>query len=415
MDLSLETVQNLAPDQASLNAAKKLLSPSKWPVKQQDQSVNTIWGECQGSGSKPYYVMADVVEHGYKCTCPSRKFPCKHVLAIMWQFSLDANSFSPDEPPEWVNEWLGRLRKSSSPANTATKTANENAGKNSNKNINLTNEPVKKALTAEESEKLAMANAKRAEKVRQNTKASIDAGIIEFKQWIDDQLRTGIDGFLKETTGRCRQIAARLVDAKATNLASRVDEFPAKLLGLDLNSQVNFVFKELGQLAVLAQAWETTPELPDVKRAVNTSEKREQVILDNKNKGAIGLWQVIGKRQETRKDGLISQATWLVNTAETEAKLALLQDYFPASSGTQNLGMTESAPCILGKGKVLFCAKNSQHWFVANDDNFAIQLKNKDMPQLLIGCEVDNAFVTFDGISADLMFAKTQRWGSVAC
>ncbi|MEJ2424086.1 MAG: SWIM zinc finger family protein, partial [Candidatus Thiodiazotropha sp.] len=70
MDISLDVVQELAPDQASLTAAKKLLKPAKWPVKGQAPSVNTIWGQCQGSGANPYYTMADVVDHGYKCTCP---------------------------------------------------------------------------------------------------------------------------------------------------------------------------------------------------------------------------------------------------------------------------------------------------------------------------------------------------------
>ena len=81
MSLTLQIVEKLAPDQASLTAAKKLLSNTKWQNQGINQETTTIWGECLGSGSKPYYVVADTTDHRYKCTSPSRKFPCKHTLA----------------------------------------------------------------------------------------------------------------------------------------------------------------------------------------------------------------------------------------------------------------------------------------------------------------------------------------------
>ncbi|TJV28473.1 MAG: SWIM zinc finger family protein, partial [Mesorhizobium sp.] len=71
-----------------------------------------IWGECQGSGSNPYRVVVDTGDHGYKCTCPSRKFPCKHTLALMWIAATAPASFAAAEStPDWVNDWLGRRRK----------------------------------------------------------------------------------------------------------------------------------------------------------------------------------------------------------------------------------------------------------------------------------------------------------------
>ena len=51
MGLTLETVQAMAPDQASLQAAGKLLGASKWPLRAQDPARSLAWGECQGSGS----------------------------------------------------------------------------------------------------------------------------------------------------------------------------------------------------------------------------------------------------------------------------------------------------------------------------------------------------------------------------
>ncbi len=49
---------------------------------------------------------------GSKCTCPSRKFPCKHALALLWLKAEAIVSFAETETPEWVSEWLARRRPS---------------------------------------------------------------------------------------------------------------------------------------------------------------------------------------------------------------------------------------------------------------------------------------------------------------
>ncbi|TIT72654.1 MAG: SWIM zinc finger family protein, partial [Mesorhizobium sp.] len=112
MQLDLKTIEALAPDQASLGAAAKLTKRSNWPRLETNDQLGLIWGECQGSGSNPYRVMFDTGDHGYKCTCPSRKFPCKHILALAWICATAPTSFARvDQTPDWVNDWLGRRRK----------------------------------------------------------------------------------------------------------------------------------------------------------------------------------------------------------------------------------------------------------------------------------------------------------------
>lgn len=103
-------IEQLAPDQASLSAALKLLKPASWPLLARDAAAGLIWGECQGSGSTPYRIIASVADLGYKCTCPSRKFPCKHSLALMWMAADNFGGFVEAAPPGWVKEWLSRRR-----------------------------------------------------------------------------------------------------------------------------------------------------------------------------------------------------------------------------------------------------------------------------------------------------------------
>ena len=115
MEFDLKTIEALAPDQASLSAASKLTKQSNWPRLEKNEQLALIWGECQGSGSNPYRVVVDTGDHGYKCTCPSRKFPCKHTLALMWIAATAPASFAAaGSTPEWVNDWLGRRRKAAS-------------------------------------------------------------------------------------------------------------------------------------------------------------------------------------------------------------------------------------------------------------------------------------------------------------
>ena len=99
MSLSLAKVEELAPDQGSLAAAKKLLKPSSWPTLAQDGS-GLLWGECQGSGATPYRIAVTEADAGYKCSCPSRKFPCKHSLAMMWMRVEGKVDFSTGTPPD---------------------------------------------------------------------------------------------------------------------------------------------------------------------------------------------------------------------------------------------------------------------------------------------------------------------------
>ena len=85
MHWTAEQILKLAPDAASAKAAQGLLAPKKWTSLGVDETA--IWGACQGSGSNPYQTQIDLAEPAFKCSCPSRKFPCKHALALFLLFA----------------------------------------------------------------------------------------------------------------------------------------------------------------------------------------------------------------------------------------------------------------------------------------------------------------------------------------
>ncbi len=339
MKITLQTVQALAPDQASLNAANKLLKPAKWPLREIDEGAGLVWGECQGSGSNPYRTVFDNNDQGYKCTCPSRKFPCKHALALMWMYADAPSEFSAGTTPEWVTDWLGRRRNT---GGAAKKTETTTKGKS------LTTAQMGEAEKPKDPKAEARAKAA-AEKRAADTQTALMGAMDDLETWIDDQLRTGLSGLMGDLVPRCRAIAARMVDGKAAALAGRLDEIPAELMALPGEERLDALVGHLGKLVILARAFRSDPANPAIRRAVATSEKREDIVSNPEALKVTARWEVVGERIKTRRDRLVSQATWLLNL--DAADFALLLDFFPASVGKRGSAF---APGDQFEGEVIY-------------------------------------------------------------
>src|SRR4051812_15248283 len=100
MEWTAATVEALAPDAASVTAARKLARPAPWSELGRDERA--VWGLCRGSGSLPYQVQVELAGPASTCSCPSRKLPCKHALALL----LLIDGVPAGSPPDWVVEWL---------------------------------------------------------------------------------------------------------------------------------------------------------------------------------------------------------------------------------------------------------------------------------------------------------------------
>jgi uncharacterized Zn finger protein len=106
MPLSLEQVAEMAPDSSSAAAGKKLMALKNWEAL--GQNPEAVWGLCRGSAT--YQVKVDLGNLGYHCSCPSRKFPCKHVIGLLMLFAASPDAVASCEPPDWVGEWIERRR-----------------------------------------------------------------------------------------------------------------------------------------------------------------------------------------------------------------------------------------------------------------------------------------------------------------
>lgn len=324
--LRQETIEAAAPDQASLAAAVKLLKPSLWSNLGESSDGRLVWGDCQGSGANPYRLAVDLVDIGSKCTCPSRKFPCKHALALMLMQS-QGQAFPGADVPPWVVEWMGRRKGGAIAAAPAD-------GKPS---LAAVVEEPKAELDPKAEARREAQRAKR----EAETGAAIRAGLADLEGWISDQLRSGLSGLLANLPARCRQVAARMVDARMGALAARIDELPARIQALPAARRVDALIAELGNLVLMSRAWGdgSAPD-PGLRRQIATTEARDALLADPSALRVTALWSVCATREFTRRDGLVAQSTWLANRSEGPA-FALLQDFFPASAGRRSAAFVE--------------------------------------------------------------------------
>jgi hypothetical protein len=322
--IDLKAVEQLATDQSSLKAAAGLAKPAKWSGVGASPDGALIWGECAGSGANPYRVMADLRDLGNKCTCPSRKFPCKHVLGLLWLNAEAIVTFTAADTPAWVSDWLGRRRGVS-----AVKPAG-NMAPSAEKDLRAAR--ASEPQLPEDPKDAARREAQAARRTEETERAILDA-LDALEQWIGDQLRMGLSSFIDDATARCRRIAARLVDGKAAVLAGRIDELPARLLALPAGDRPRGAVVELGKLVLLARAFRASPRDAAIRRAVAASETRVTMLADAQALRIDALWEVLAEQTQTRRDGLVSQTTWLLNLAAAGPRFAMLLDFFPASAG----------------------------------------------------------------------------------
>jgi SWIM zinc finger len=292
-------------------------------------------GEAQGFGATPYRVVVSEVDAGYKCTCPSRKFPCKHSLALMWMRAESKLTFATGTPPQWVNDWLSRRRgpsQATPPAGAAAKASVADAISGG------------EDAAAADSKAEARAAAQR-ERNRQEREATILAGLDELDRWLSDQLERGIAGFVANAASACRQIVQRLVDAKASTLATRLDGLPSRLFSLTEAARPQAAVVELGILHLIAEAYRRQDALDpalreDVRQMVGWTQTRDALLADANALRAAGRWHVIASWIEAQPDKLSRSETWLLREGEDDApRFALLVDFVPLSAGAPSRSM----------------------------------------------------------------------------
>lgn len=101
--MTRDEVLELAPDAASAKAARDLAKPASWLALGafDSEEGEVVWGEFKGSGNTPYQTRVGFDARTFNCSCPSRKVPCKHALALAL-IRADAPEALTSPVPDWA-------------------------------------------------------------------------------------------------------------------------------------------------------------------------------------------------------------------------------------------------------------------------------------------------------------------------
>jgi hypothetical protein len=252
----------------------------------------SLWGLCRGSAT--YQVKVDLGNLGYHCSCPSRKFPCKHVLGLMMLFATSPDAVVTGEPPDWVIQWLER-RKSREEKKAERQAAEEK-------------KPV--------DEKAQKRRVERRE-------ANVSDGLATLDIWLKDLVRNGLATVETKPASFWEDQARRLVDAQAPGLASRI----AKLSHIPRSSRdwPTRLLAELGRIKLLLHAWQ---HIESCSPAIQTDIRQflgwtvNQADLERDGERVADTWVVTGQWID-EEDRIRVQRSWLVGRATNRTALIL--------------------------------------------------------------------------------------------
>lgn len=332
-----EQITLLAPDPSSLKSGKDLAQEKKWMNCQYNERV--LWGEVQGSGKDPYRTQIDLLNIAFKCSCPSRKFPCKHGIGLFLLFIRNPASFSEQlVEPNWVKEWIDK-RQTSTPA------------------------PVdSKALDNKKAEK----QAKEKEKRSAERMAKVSGGVAELERWTRDLVRGGLLSVAEKDSSFWSKTVARMVDAQAAGLGNMVREFS----GFDFFDGHHWhseVLVHTSKIYLLLEAFKRINSLPpqlqeDVKTLIGWTQSQKDLLESSEQESISDHWLVLGRQTEVQED-LTIQRNWLFGAQSrryalilnfafrngpiptlfipgtmTEAELVFFPGTYPLRAAIRNLG-----------------------------------------------------------------------------
>ena len=308
----------LAPDASAAAAGKKHGNARLW--KNLGMNAEAIWGECQGSTL--YQVKVELASLSAQCSCPSRKLPCKHSLGLLMLVATERSAVPGAEPPEWVTDWLAKRQASS-------------------------------ARKQERVEKKTAGDTPSADqrKTAEKRLASVRKGLDGLDLWLNDLVRQGLASVQTQPTSFWERQAARLRDAQAPALDTRVrhlatipnasPDWPEKLLA------------GLGKLALLTHAFrledQPGPEMrEEVRLLIGWNLTQEEVSA--RGETVRDTWLIMGQVVEEAERGK-TQRTWLFGSLSARPALVLQFSFAGQPFGEQfALGSRQEAELTFWPG-----------------------------------------------------------------
>ncbi len=278
--LTPDQITAIAPDAPSLKSGRDLGTPRKWESLGGDGEV--LWGLARGSGKNPYQARVRLADLASKCSCPSRKFPCKNAIGLMFVATGQPDALTQKERPPWVVEWMAahaaRVEK-------ATARTDERGYK-----------PV-------DDKSAARRRAKRGNRVQD--------GVELLGNTLLDLTREGFASSTARDTATWENLAKRMVDSQAPGLAGSLRYIADTVLrDLEVDQELPFEIARLHLLLKSIQSMDSQDESLKAEallqlggRPPTDAERCVEVLNDQ--------W-FIASRTVTERDHLITSSTWIL-------------------------------------------------------------------------------------------------------
>ncbi len=281
-----EQVLGLAPDKYSFNISRNFAVSEKWITLGYNHA--SAWGEFAIKNKPPILTQIDLSDLDFACDCAARKSPCNHCLGLLLLLVEQPDAFVSADPPDWVASWLA---------------------------VNARSRKNRRHLVSPNS-------AAQAEN-RRRRQANISAGLQELEIWLRDLVRVGMAAAQNRPKTYWTQIADRMVDARAGEVARelrRVADIPDH--SADWPERL---LCRIGRLYLLIRGFNQLETFPaemqaDLRAAVGWLPRADEIPPDSRLRDR---WYVLGKQLEHEGKQKLKR-TWL--WGESSNRSALIYD-----------------------------------------------------------------------------------------
>jgi SWIM zinc finger len=276
--MSPEQALAFAPDDAARKLSKGLGIPDKW------KNLTTYNDRAAFGEMESYKAAIDLLQStpAFKCSCPSKKLPCKHAIGLLYLYASFKGAFEPSGAmPDWAGAWVeGRDKKHLKAQSTEDKPAEATP------------------------EQLA-----KREKARDERLDTMQNGLNELEQWLLDAIRQGMIALDAQPYAFWSDMAASMVNQKLSGVSTRIRQLATQNKGTD--QRFDALMNGLSDLYLLVKAFKNIEKMPpalveDMMTAAGWNKKKDELqALSTIN----DQWLVLGEVQG-EEEGIKFRRMW---------------------------------------------------------------------------------------------------------
>ncbi len=228
-EITEEKIASMAPNQTAAANGKKISRNGGFVKLECSQDGTFYMGECKGSGKSNYITSVDFIEPDApvcRCSCPSRQFPCKHGLALLYEIAAK-KQFGTCEIPEDILKKRERKQSRDGKGEAEASSANEDgAGEKKKKTTSKSSKAARTKKIKKQLEGLELAT-QMIKNILKSGLATMGAGGVKTYEQLAKQLG---DYYL---SGPQHLVNELIIEMKAFSVDEKDEHYDAAVVKLE--------------------------------------------------------------------------------------------------------------------------------------------------------------------------------------